>query len=106
MKTADIMPLLEKGVPMLMGQYFHGRIETVNIRSKTDGRSRSANVVHETVLTDSGDAVAFSRFLKDEEKPEQWKPSAKRGQRVIVKITKYMVEQGSIKVSGVIETVE
>jgi hypothetical protein len=105
MKHVDLMPALEKGEPMMLAKYFVGELQTIEIRNKTNGQARKAYIARETVLT-AKNAVAVTRFLKDNEDPLAWKPSAKQGALCVVRITGFEVDRGNIKVSGMVEPVE
>lgn len=106
MKSNELLANLNKGVPMLVGTYHFGHIEKISVRAQDgSGRRREAHVVHETILTETS-AVSCERYLRDEENPDSWKPSAKKGQNVVIKIVKFVTERGGTKVSGVVEPIE
>jgi hypothetical protein len=56
-------------------------------------------VTREIIITDT-EPVAITGWLKDGEKQEEWKPSAKKGDRVIVEVTKMEQNMGQITMGG------
>jgi len=106
MKQADVTTLLNNGQPLMIGQYWSGKCETITMRDKQNGgQRRTAHVVRETVLG-ATDPIAITRFLRDDEKPELWKPSANKGDKVLVRIQGMETNLGAISMQGVIERLE
>lgn len=106
MKKAELINHVMSGKIICVGQYWSGRVEQITARDQKNGGARRVfNVVRETILTDK-DPIIVSRFLGDNEKAENWKPSATRNQQVVVNITGYQAHNGTVTLNGVIEPIE
>lgn len=102
MKKAELLDFVNKGEVVCVGTYWSGRLDKTSIRDKTSGARRDAYVVRETIMTDK-DPLSVTRWLRDEEKPETWKPSAKRSETVLVRVTRMETNSGVTTLSGTIE---
>jgi len=92
-----------KGERLQVGQYWAGGVSAISVRAKVLGGPRGTSfVVRETVLTDA-EPIAVTRWLNDGEKPEDWKPSAKRGDQVVIRISGMEMVQGAVVLQGKIE---
>lgn len=107
MKKAELVTLQDGGEITCQGTYWSGRVDKAMLRDKQNpsGSRREAHVARETIMTDK-DPIAVSRWLKDDEKPEAWKPSAKKGDKVVVIVRGMEVNLGSITLQGTIEKLE
>lgn len=105
MKQTDLLATLNNGEIIMCGTYWGGRIDEISFRDKQNGgQRRTAHTAVETILTEKGEAVTVSRFLQDNEKVDAWKPSAKRNDKVVVRIASMERQQGKTTLSGVVET--
>lgn len=103
MKESELQKSVLSGKCLCVGQYVSGRLDTVNYRDKKNGgEQRTATVAREVILGDA-DPLVVSRWLKDDEDPKKWAPSANRGDRVVVFITGMNQERGGVVVQGTIE---
>jgi len=106
MKKAELEAAMKKGQIVMLGTYWSGSIETIHMRSKEPGGpKRDAHVTRETVMRDEG-AVTVEKFLPDGSDPLAWKPSAKRGQEVVVRIEGLEKQMGNTKIRGIIEPLD
>lgn len=85
MKQAELNTVVNSGAIVCVATFLSGRCETISIRDKQTGGRRAAHVVKEICLTDT-DPVVVSRWLKDGEKPEDYKVPFKKGQKVVIRI--------------------
>jgi hypothetical protein len=85
MKKSELLTVVESGVMVCVGTFVSARLETISVRDKTSGSRRAAYVEKQIIMTDN-EPVVVSRWLKDEEKPDEWKNGFKRGQKVVVKV--------------------
>lgn len=104
MKKAELMQLVESGAIIVVGDYWGGRVDKISVRDRQNpgGPRRDAYVTRETVLTDK-EPVAVARWLTDTEKPEDWKPSAKKRDRVVVMVSSMETQNGAVVLGGRIE---
>lgn len=104
MKNQDLTPALLSGKIMCVGTYLSGKIENLTVRDKANpgGPRRAAHMVREVVITES-EPIVVTRWMKDDEKFEEWKPTAAKGSKVVVTITKMESNQGIITLSGSVE---
>jgi len=87
----------------MIGTYWAGRVDEISMRSQTaGGPRRTAYVTHETVMTER-DPVVISRFMGDNEDPKNWKPAAAKNTKVCVRVTGASMENGVMKLRGVVE---
>jgi len=92
------------GEIVCVGTYFNGKVDAITFRDKAaGGQRRTAYTIRETILTEK-DPIIVARFMRDDEKPDQWKPSAKKGDKCFVKIQNMNIDKGTITLNGVIET--
>jgi len=103
MTKAEVMKMVEGGAIVCVGMYWSGRLEKITMRSTVEGGPRrEAYVAREIVMTDK-DPIVISRFLPDSEKPENWKPSAKKNDAVVCIVTTMESQNGQVVLSGTIE---
>lgn len=107
MKKAELAQAVERGEVVCVGSYWSGRIDKTSVRDKKDpkGQRHDAWVTRETIMTEK-EPISVTRWLKDGEKPEEWKPSATRGTRVVVRVTGMEINLGAVNLSGTIEPLE
>jgi len=107
MKQAELVKLQDAGEITCQGMYWSGRLDKTMLRDKQNpgGARREAYVVRETIMTER-DPISVSRWLKDDEKPADWKPSASKGDRVVVVVRGMEVNLGSTTLQGNIEKLE
>jgi len=105
MKQAQLVEMVMAGGIVCVGNYLSGRLETVSVRDKANpgGPRRSAYVTKEIIITDT-DPIVISRWLNDNEKPEDWKAAHKKGDKVVVKVKGMQLENGIPVLQGVIES--
>lgn len=103
-KAVDLTKALESGKIAMVGTYWSGRIDVVNVRDKANpgGPRRQSHVVRETVMTET-DPVTVTRWLRDGDKPDMWHPSSSKGKKVVVWVQSMSSENGMIKLGGHIE---
>jgi len=102
MTQKDVLVAFDKGELLCKGVYWSGRIDTISFRDKKTGNARTAHVCREIVLRES-DNIVVSRFLKDDEEPTKWKPSAAKNQPVAILVSSMETSNGQIVVNGRIE---
>jgi len=106
MKQAELQTILENGTVIMKGVYWSGKVETINVRAKSEGGPRrSMHVVRETVLTEK-DPISVTRWLDDNQKPEDFKPAAAKNKPVVVIVTGMKTEQGVMKLTGTVYPLE
>lgn len=104
MKQEQFAKMIEDGAIFVKGTYWSGRVEKISMRSLTPGGARrEGHVIRETILTES-DSIVISRFMRDDENVESWKPSAKKMDKVVCRIRSMKVDNGNIILDGTIET--
>jgi len=101
MKENQILAAVMAGKVVCVGTYLSGKAETLSVRDKTTGGRREMVVTRELIITDS-EAIPVTGWLKDGVKKEDWRPAAKKGDRVIVEITNMEVQRGQVTMGGVI----
>lgn len=104
MTQKEMAAMVEMGGVFATGSYWSGRIDTLSLRDPKTTERRVAYVTREVILGDA-DPIPVSRFLRDGENPTEWKPSAKRGQKCVVKVTSMETQSGNISLRGTIEPV-
>jgi len=103
MKQEQLSQIINSGAIICVGVYWAGKVDAITFRDKNaGGQRRTAYTVRETILTDT-DPITVSRFLSDTEKVEEWKPSAKKNDKVVVRIQSMTVDKGAIILNGKIE---
>lgn len=104
MKQAELMKVVESGKIVMVGTYWSGRLDKVSIRDRNaqGGPRRDSFVAREVVMTDN-DPVVITRWLRDGENPDLWKPAAQKNERVVVVIQSMSSENGTIKLTGLVE---
>lgn len=103
MTLKEMTALVLAGKPVLAGMYHSGKIDEVPIRDKQTGNMRKGFVRREVIITDQ-DAIVCGGFLNDSEKPEDFRPAAKKGTRVVVLVDKVSTVSGFSLYAGKIET--
>jgi hypothetical protein len=93
------------GQQVLVGTYHCGSVGKTFIRDEKTQKSREAQIVRQTVLTDE-DAVAVTEWLPDGADGSLWRPAFKRGDRVVVLVKSRENVQGFVRVQGVIARFE
>lgn len=102
MKQAELVNAVMEGQIVVVGQYVKGRAEDINVRDKATGGRRPAAVSRETVMTGT-DPVVVTAWLSDGKTAADWKPSAIRGDKVVVLITSMAMSNGIPVLSGRVE---
>lgn len=104
MKQSEVLANVMAGGIFCVGTYLSGKLDTVSMRDKQNpgGPRRTGYVAKETIITDT-EPVIISRWLKEEEKPEAWKPSAVKKQQVIVRVKEMEMMSGIPILNGVME---
>jgi len=103
MKSADLLKVVESGKIVCVGTYWNGKVEAISMRANVAGGPRRVgHVIHETVLGESEPMVG-TRFLRDDEPSETWKPSAKKGEKVVCLIQGVQMNNGIPVLRGTIE---
>jgi len=103
MKETELLTYLKKGELLLVGTYWSGAVEPIQMRSEErGGPRRTAYVVRQTVMTDK-DPITVTEWLKDDADPMAWAAPAKKGQAVVVRVSSVEVKLGAKRISGVIE---
>jgi hypothetical protein len=105
MKTDKLMEMVLSGKTVTVGLYWSGKLEEFDARDKKTGQARHYKVARETVLTET-DPVTVTRFLKDDERADVWKPAAKKNQKVVVLTTGLTNQNGTVTIQGTIEPLE
>lgn len=102
MTKAKLLERTLSGETFVVGEYLSGRIDVINIRDKTNGNFRKGYIRRETIIT-GNDAVVVGGFLSDGDKGDDFRPSAKKGERVCASVTKLETIQGFKLYGGTIE---
>lgn len=105
MKTTELNNLVQSGAIVMVGIYWGGRLDPVTMRDQKTGQKREAHVARETVMGEN-DPVSVTRWLGDDEKPENWKPTAKKMDKVVIRIKSMSQERGGVVINGTIEKLE
>jgi len=92
---------------MCVGRMISSKLDPVSVRDKQNpgGPRRVSHVSREVIVTES-EPIVITRWLKDTEKPEDWKPSAPKGSPVVVTITGMETNQGIVVLAGTIAPLE
>lgn len=104
MKNSEVLANVMAGTPCVVGKYWSGSVSQITFRDKKTNQAKTANIARETVLT-SKEPMAITRFLRDDEKPEAWHPSAKKMEDVFVRIEGMNVDRGSVTLQGTVEVI-
>lgn len=90
MKTSEIQTAVLNGEILLVGTYFSGRVDRISVRDKTPGAggSRKDMLISKEIIMTEKEPFTVSQFLPDasQETERAWKPSAKKGDKVIVSL--------------------
>jgi len=108
MKEKDLLSTMLGGQQLLVGVYWAGKVEAMNIRDSKTKTPRTAHVLRETVLTDT-EAVVVTAWMPDdfnEASAGAWKPPFKRMERVVVVVKAVESFQGFKRYNGAIEKLE
>jgi len=100
MKKAEILNELQKGQPLLVGSYWGGRLETIEVRDSKNlnGPKRKSHKIIHTVMTEK-DPIVLTSWLPDNQKPEDFKPAADKGQQVVIRIRSMVTPKGTFTTS-------
>lgn len=106
MKQAEVQKVLDNGKVVMFGTYWSGHLEGIMVRDRTkeNGPRRQSYVAREIIMTET-DPVIVQRWLKDTDRPEMWRASASRGEKVVVLVQSMSTENGSVKLGGVVERI-
>jgi len=109
MKLSQVGAAVISGELLIVGTYFSGRVQRINVRDKqsTTGARKDLLITKEVVMTEK-EPITVSRFLPDAtlETEKGWKPSAERGNKVIVRVTGFQEDLGNKSANGTIELQE
>lgn len=106
MKNSELLKIVEAGEIVCVGTFFSGRVDKISFRdSRNGGARREALVSREVILTEK-DPIAVTRFLPDGAKAEEWKASATRGDKVMVRVQGMSTDRGAVTLQGEMIVVE
>jgi hypothetical protein len=91
----------KSGSRMLLGEYRHGKVETINYRDKTSGKPASFTSVRHTVEI-GDDSFLISERVPDNFDQSQWSPPCVKGRRCVVKFDKFTVQNGVGQFGGTV----
>lgn len=76
---------IDSGKFVAVGVMHSSKLEIVSVRdSKSPGGARRAAYVTREIVITAAEPVVIGRWLKDDEKPDDWKPSAPKNTEVLV----------------------
>jgi len=101
MKENQILAAVMAGKVVCVGTYLSGKADTINVRDKKTGAAREMVVTRQILITET-EPIAVTGWLRDGEKAETFRPAAKKGDRVIVEVTKMEVNMGQVTMAGTI----
>jgi len=104
MTKAQLEKAFEDGLILMKATYHSGRLDKISIRGKVEGGPRRDAYVARQVVSGENDFVIVSRFLNDNARTEDWRPSAKKGDKIVVAIKSMAMENGTVILNGDIQT--
>lgn len=104
MTKKALMEQVMAGTDLKVATYLKGSLKEIRMRDGANpgGPRRVGYVTNETCVT-TEEPVVVSRFLMDNEKSTEWKPSAKGGDKVVIIVEKKDLVQGIPVIRGRIE---
>lgn len=116
MKQGEVMGLLQRGKPLVMGEFRRRKIEIIRWRDKATGKAMEAPAVRDTVETDDETfEVSPSVFMEipDGKTVEQHvadlqaqKVPFSKGAKVLVEISRWEPKGGVVSVRGTLYPIE
>lgn len=104
MKSLTLDEAVEKfktGARILLGEYRHGKCETINYRDKQTGKPASFTAVRHTVEI-GDDSFLVSERVPDNFEISTWSPPVRKGSRVLVQFDKFQVVNGVGQFGGTV----
>lgn len=111
MNKSDVMALLEKGKPVVMGEFRRFKGEVIRWRDKTSGKALEAPSMRFTVETDEetfevSDFTDVPEGSTAEAVVSAYKCPFKKGARVLVEIKSWIQQKGVVKCRGLLHVLE
>jgi len=110
MKASQIGQAVMNGEILLVGTFFSGRVDRISVRDKSPGANgaRKDFLIGKQVVMTEKEPITISTFLPDasSETEQGWKPSAKKGDRVVVHLKTLGENLGNKSGDGRIEVLE
>jgi len=106
MQQNEVIKALEQGAILMMGTYWDGELQPFEwTDSKNSGKRTAGYRSAEMVMPEKGLGISVQKtyWRASEIDPLKWKPSAKRYDKVIVKITSMEVRNTVTILEGTIE---
>jgi len=100
--SPEIQSRVLKGESLMVAEYRQTQIETVKMRDKVTGASRSSTVLRHGLETHK-EQVSLSEWLPDGSDPKNIKLPASKGQMVVVVLTSMTRERGLLTIGGTME---
>jgi len=91
------------GEMVLVGEYRSSEAEQITWRDKASGAMLSAPMLRHVVELGVKSAIVSERVDRATFKPENYVPTFKKGDKVIVRLRTCMIEKGVIKLDGTLE---
>jgi hypothetical protein len=104
MKQITLEQAVEKfkgGARILIGEYRHGKCETINYRDKQTQKPASFTAVRHTVEIGE-DSFLISERVPDNFDSNQWSPPAPKGSKVVITFDKFQVANGVGQFGGTV----
>jgi len=110
MKANQIGTAVLNGDILVVGTYFSGRVERISVRDKSPGANgaRKDMLIAKEVIMTEKEPISITQFLPDAstETEQAWSPSAKKGDRIIVRLRSLEEKLGNKQAAGKIEVLE
>jgi len=104
MKPITLEQAVEKfkaGSRILVGEYRHGKCETINYRDKQSGKPASFTSVRHTVEIGE-DSFLISERVPDNFNVAEWLPPVPKGKRCVITFDKFLVANGVGQFNGTV----
>lgn len=106
MKQAQAIDMWNKGHRLLPVEFRSSRLDHIQWRDKTSGKSLDAHILKHTVEA-GNDSISVTERTPDGFSPEQWGgPKFKKGERVILQFDALEIERGLISARGTLLPLE
>jgi len=101
--TTQAVEKFKNGERVIIGEYRHGKAETINYRDRETGKAATFTAVRHTVEI-GNDAFIVSERVPDGFDTAKWTPPAAKGQRVLLSFTGFQVRGGIGTFYGTVQT--
>lgn len=100
---AAIFKAVESGKPVVIVEYRGSRADKMSWSDRATGRAMTAPFLEHHVETDEGVALKVRERVAETFDPETFKSEFKKGQKVALWVTAWIVERGNTEVRGFLQ---